>query len=552
MTIKRSIPASGNPPQMPLGDESRPRRGLSRRDLRRAVLVQNVAVGIAVAIGLLGIVGNLTRRLEIAAVFPGREPVSTAASICVVLLGVAIVLARRGTGPFRLAASALALIVALVASFDLGHFVLHPEHWAITEADAAFIGMAPVTAIILLLLSIAVALPARARLPQVATAIGMVAGLVIIVVLLGYVFEVATFVSTSIQLVPVHAASVALFLLLIAALLLEPQRGWTGLALSKTPAGTLLRLLVPASLIVPLLIEAARRHAVDERWVSRELSSAVASGIQMLFLTSLAVGTAFLLRRRDEMRRDLEERFRAELERLVERRTAELAEANRELEAFAYSVSHDLRAPLRSMEGFTRLLLEDSVKLPPQTLDYLERIRRASQTMGQLIEDMLWLSRVTRQEMRVGRVDLSALARSVASELAAEEPERQVEVSIEDGLECEGDAALLKIVLQNLLANAWKFTSKKPRARIDVGAQNGNGSQTFFVRDDGAGFDPRHAAKLFSPFQRLHRADEFEGTGIGLATVQRIIRRHGGFVHVEGRPNEGATVRFTLGRGREA
>ncbi len=221
--------------------------------------------------------------------------------------------------------------------------------------------------------------------------------------------------------------------------------------------------------------------------------------------------------------------------------------ASRELEAFAYSVSHDLRAPLRAMDGFSVALVEDyRDRLDGQALNYLERIRAASQRMAQLIDDLLQLSRVTRGEMRRGPVDLSALAQAVAAELREMQPERCVEFVVTDSVTAEGDARLLQLALRNLLANAWKFTSKHPIARIEFGSVRQDGRQVFYVRDDGAGFEMAYVDKLFGVFQRLHSAENFAGTGIGLATVQRIIQRHGGRVWAEGAPEEGATFYFTL------
>lgn len=238
----------------------------------------------------------------------------------------------------------------------------------------------------------------------------------------------------------------------------------------------------------------------------------------------------------------------ADLEHRVIERTAELAAVNKELEAFSYSVSHDLRAPLRSIDGFSQALLEDyASRLDNQAMDYLNRVRAATQRMGLLIDDMLTLSRVTRAEMRRGTVDLGALAASVLEELRKSEPERKVEWHIEPGLAADGDTQLLRVALFNLLDNAWKYTAHQPQPRIEFGAiRHVNGNTEFFVRDNGAGFDMRYAGKLFGAFQRLHTASEFPGTGIGLATVQRIISRHGGQVRAEGVPGQGATFFFAL------
>ena len=238
---------------------------------------------------------------------------------------------------------------------------------------------------------------------------------------------------------------------------------------------------------------------------------------------------------------------RARTEEALAERSAALEAANKELEAFSYSVSHDLRAPLRSIDGFSQALLEDYVeKLDGQGKDYLTRIRAASQRMGQLIDDLLNLSKVTRAEIRREAVNLSELAKDLARELKQSDPQRQVDFAIQEGLEVKGDPRLLRVALENLFSNAWKFTSKHPRARIEFGVAQRDGKPTYFVRDDGAGFDMAYQGKLFGAFQRLHKATEFYGTGVGLATVQRIIRRHGGEIWAEAEVEKGATFYFTL------
>jgi two-component system, sensor histidine kinase and response regulator len=231
----------------------------------------------------------------------------------------------------------------------------------------------------------------------------------------------------------------------------------------------------------------------------------------------------------------------------LKRRAIELEMVNKELEAFSYSVSHDLRTPLRSIDGFGTMLLEDySDVLDAQGKHYLQRVREASQYMGQLIDDLLNLSRVMRTDIRRTTVDLSALAHAVATELQQTQPRRQVEFVIAPGLVVGGDANLLRVVLVNLLGNAWKFTGNQAQARIEFGVTPQQGHTVYFVHDNGVGFDMAYADKLFGAFQRLHRATEFAGTGIGLATVQRIIHRHGGHIWAEGAVNQGATFYFTL------
>ena len=251
---------------------------------------------------------------------------------------------------------------------------------------------------------------------------------------------------------------------------------------------------------------------------------------------------------------DITERKQAEeeiksLNEILKARAQALEAANTELEAFSYSVSHDLRGPLRSMDGFSLALLEDySDELDAQAKDHLQRIRAASQFMGQLIDGILMLSRVTRTEIRWERVNLSELAESIVLELQGTQPERQVEFIIKPGVFAYGDATLLRLVVRNLLDNAWKFTGKVSCPRIEFGVTRRGGQTVYFVRDNGAGFDMAYADKLFTPFQRLHSEEDFAGTGIGLATLRRIINRHGGRIWGESEVGKGATFYFTLKR----
>jgi light-regulated signal transduction histidine kinase (bacteriophytochrome) len=243
-------------------------------------------------------------------------------------------------------------------------------------------------------------------------------------------------------------------------------------------------------------------------------------------------------------------RLNAELEKRVKERTAQLEYTNGELEAFCYSVSHDLRAPLRAIDGFSQALLEDFPKdVPDEAQRYLARIRSSTQRMGQLIEDLLNLSRVSRGGLERRDADISELARQVVAELQSREPQRKVDISIWDGMRANADGRLLRAALENLIGNAWKFSSKTDQPRIEIGSLSDNGRAVFYVRDNGAGFDMAYANKLFGAFQRLHSGNEYQGTGIGLATVQRIVHRHGGRIWADAKPGKGAAFYFTLESG---
>lgn len=242
-----------------------------------------------------------------------------------------------------------------------------------------------------------------------------------------------------------------------------------------------------------------------------------------------------------------------DLEQRVKDRTAQLEASNQELEAFAYSVSHDLRAPLRGIDGWSLALLEDyGPKLDETALQYLVRVRSETQRMGHLIDDLLKLSRLTRVEMQHEAVDLSALAHGIANRLREAEPSRNISFFIEDGLQACGDPRLLEVVLENLLSNAAKFTGPRAEARIEFGRTNDGGTPAFYVRDNGVGFNMAYSQTLFGAFQRLHKYSEFPGTGIGLATAQRVLRRHGGRIWADAHPGEGATFYFTIGMGASA
>jgi light-regulated signal transduction histidine kinase (bacteriophytochrome) len=251
---------------------------------------------------------------------------------------------------------------------------------------------------------------------------------------------------------------------------------------------------------------------------------------------------AALIESRNEVRR-----ANADLERRVAERTRQLEAANRELEAFAYAVSHDLRAPLRSMSGFSQILQENAPPgLDEKSRHYLQRIHDAGVRMSGLIEDLLNLSRIGRSELTARPISLSQIAAEAAAAVRERHPTREVQLEITPGMEVSADPRLLRIALENLVSNAWKYTSRTAQARVSIGTQAGENGPVYFVRDNGVGFDMKYVDKLFVPFQRLHPETEFPGNGIGLVTVQRIIARHGGRIWADAKPDEGATFYFTL------
>ncbi len=293
--------------------------------------------------------------------------------------------------------------------------------------------------------------------------------------------------------------------------------------------------------------EAVRGYAVGavdylvKPVVPEFVRSKVSVFVELARKTALLRRQAELLRRSEHAALDLAEQ-RAEL-------VHDLEHKNRELESFSYAVSHDLRAPLRRIESFARALLESQGgRLDDTGRRFLDRVRESARDMAHLIDDVLYLAKLARAELREQEVDLSALVELAAARLREAEPERSVEFRVRPGVGVRGDGRLLRIAVENLVQNAWKFTARQPRPRIEFGVTQVAGEPTYFVRDNGAGFDMTYVDRLFAPFQRLHLASEFPGTGIGLATVQRIVHRHGGRVWAEGMVGQGATFHFTVGR----
>jgi PAS domain S-box-containing protein len=291
----------------------------------------------------------------------------------------------------------------------------------------------------------------------------------------------------------------------------------------------------------------SQRRSVEPRGGNRWIST---SKFPLTYGAGAVVGLVTINRDITELRNIIEEvrSLNVQLEGRVRMRTLELQETNKELEAFSYSVSHDLRAPLRSISGFGGYLLKDNYEqLDAEGKSRLQRILAASERMGELIDDLLMLARISRQAMSLRKVNLHALAHEAIAALREASPQRPVDVSIAPDLKIEADAGLMRVVVDNLLGNAWKFTGKRPDARIEVGFANIDGAGAYFVRDNGAGFDMGYAGKLFAPFQRMHTQQQFEGTGIGLATVKRIVERHQGRIWIESAVNRGTTVYFTVG-----
>ncbi len=366
----------------------------------------------------------------------------------------------------------------------------------------------------------------------------------------------------------------------IGVMLLRPDRGLISVLTSDHVGGWMARRILPITSSLPFVIGWVRTHGERAGLYGHELGFAIFAVINIAIMAIIVWINAFYLNRIDaekdenekkiqlasqnlnhtnqELQAEITRREAAQeslrlandnLENKVAERTAKLLAANKELEAFSYSVSHDLRAPLRAIDGFSKLLLESSAQvLNEEQRSFLQRVCSNSERMGRLIDDMLSFSRLARSELRHSEVNLSELAEQVVEELRKEHPERKVEVSILPGMRTQGDGNLLRVVLVNLLGNAWKFTSKKEEAKIEFSQLEDRGKGIFFIRDNGAGFDMIYAGRLFGAFQRLHGISEFEGNGIGLATVHRILTRHQGTIRAEAKTGEGAAFYFEIPR----
>jgi signal transduction histidine kinase len=310
-----------------------------------------------------------------------------------------------------------------------------------------------------------------------------------------------------------------------------------------------LLLLLPAALVLLLFMLPTRRRRADDDELAR-LTAVVRNAAREQNYTTRVTAVSPALREPAEAINTLLDQIHTR-DLMLRRRNVEIEEVNRELESFAYSVSHDLRAPLGSIDGFSQALLEYCApQLDDEAKEYVRWIRDASAQMKELVDALLHMARLTNKELNREEVDLSATAREIATTLQQSAAQRSVTFRIADDLRTEGDERLLRAVLENMLSNAWKFTSRKSDAVIEVGAMSRDGQRIYFVRDNGAGFDSTQAARMFTAFQRLHSRTEFEGTGIGLATAKRIIDRHGGTIWAEGETGKGATFFFTTGEAR--
>lgn len=530
------------------------------------------AIGAAAStlLGAIVLAGWAARSETLTEVLPGHVSMKPNTALGFMLSGGALTVLRLAgaSATSRRAARAAASVVVAIGSLTL------VEYWTgrsfgidelLFDDVLGSVGtsqpgrMAPATALAFLLLGVALLSIDRGNDSPVTPAQGLAtsgAGIGLLA-LTGYLYGAGGSLGLAgVTRVAIHT-SAGLLLLGASILCARPTFGLVRPLAFAGPQGMSARRFALAAVAVPVLLGAL--HVFGERrgWWDGEFGAAL--------LSTSTVGVfgavAFVATRRaselDAARRasergalEAERSFRSELERRVADRTAQLAASVRELESFSYTVAHDLRAPLRSIDGFARALEEDCTeRLDTAGIDSLTRVRKAAQHMGVLLDSLLELSRVSRAPVEREALDLSATAEDLVDRLRRADPGRDVEVRIAPDLRASGDRVLVELLLGNLMENAWKFTSHHQDALIEVGAARDRGPGVFFVRDDGAGFDMSYSATLFGPFQRLHSGHEFPGTGIGLATVERVVRLHSGQVWAEAAVERGATFFFTLEEG---
>jgi len=484
---------------------------------------------------------------------PGETTMKTNAALGTLALALALILGvalPRVAGAFAAAAGVVGLLTGIETASGrrLGIDQLLFSEPAGAVHTTAPNQMSPNVAALIVLLAAALLLtPRRGRLAVAGQVCAIAAVVGSLLALVGWVTGADQLLAVGKATHLSLPAALTLLALSVAAVFLRLDLGLARRFVATGFEGMVLRLSLGAALVVPIGLGAVR-NGIERAGVDVAAGQWLYTVAVVVVLAGWSVVAAQLIGRSAGVTERAERQLlllNRRLEHRVDQRTAELSAANDELRAFSYSISHDLRTPLRALDGFSQALLEDyGPGLDDTARDYLGRIRAASQRLAALIDDVLALSRVTRSELRRGTVDVTRLGRAVAAELAAADPAREIDLRIDDGIAVEADETLLRVVVQNLLENAWKFTAATPAPVISLTACELDGVPGFRVEDNGAGFPEEHAAKLFKPFQRLHSSREFPGNGIGLATVLNIVKRHGGNAVAESTAGEGA--RFTV------
>ncbi|MFH1907269.1 MAG: ATP-binding protein [Chloroflexota bacterium] len=528
---------------------------------------------IVLAVGVVVLIGWMFNVTLLKSILPGLVTMKANTAAAFALIGVSLWLLQTSSPPAGLPqgewgrggkwtrhiAHLCALFVALVGTFTLIEYLsgwnLGIDQLLFKEAPGAvqttFPGrMAPNTALNFLITGLTLLLldaETRRGHPPAQYLI-LIEGALALLALVGYVYGISTLYGgiASFTAIALHTAVVFL-VVCVGVLCARPERGPMAIFTSAGLGGLIARRLFFVAVGFPIMLELAAIAGVKAGLYDPAFESAFHTLLVIIAFLFAVLATAHLLDRIDAGRQRAEEAV-SKLNEDLDRRAAELEAANKELEAFSYSVSHDLRAPLRAIDGFSRILIEEyAPQLVPEALRYLQLVRDNTRQMGNLVDDLLAFSRLSRQPLKVQHVEPTILVRHVLEDLRNEQEGRRIEVSIGDLPSCQADPALLKQVWVNLLSNAIKYTRKRDTARIEIGYQKTGEEQVYFVQDNGVGFDMRYAAKLFGVFQRLHRVEEYEGTGVGLAIVQRIIQRHGGRVWVEAEVDKGTIFYFTIG-----
>lgn len=489
---------------------------------------------------------------------PGTAAMNPVTAGCLILSGLALALQLRR--PSSIGGQIAGLLVFIIGSAKLaayfGWVSFSLDQWFFTEQienAGLFRGnrIAPNTALCFVLSGIALWLPGHLAFPQIRLAeiVAVASGMIALLTVLGYIYQIHWLYGLAAHIPMALPTAIGFILLAIGILFAKPQKGLMAVATSDTPGGLLLQRMLPALVAALIIAGALRLFGERVGFFDSDLGVALFTvtsiGLSCVFLVSCAVSM-----HRSELDRRTAQAGIIELNAELLRQTSQLELLNREMESFSYSVSHDLRAPLRGISGFAEALEERSKGVLDDTSkNYLQRIRIAAGRMGRLIDDLLLLSRLSRSEMKCRTVDFSKLARKAVEELRQQDPQRNVEVIIAPDLKACGDPALLKILLDNLLGNAWKFSATKSYSRIELGIRpdaETHDRLACYIKDNGVGFDNRYRHKLFGAFQRLHSLHEFPGTGIGLATVQRILHRHGCDISAHAELDSGACFDFTL------
>ncbi len=506
-------------------------------------------------VGCLVLVGW---RLDIATLksgLPGLGTMEANTALVFILAGVSVWLLQKEQASQRMVriAQVCAFTVALVGLLTLSEYVFGWDigidqllfRESLNAAGTSNPGrMAPATALNFLVLGLALMLLDTRRSWWPVQLLASMAAVIAMIPLIGYVYGIKSLYAIS----PYSSAAVHIWatfaVLCVGLLFTRPEHGPMALLASDSAGGTTARRLLPPAILTPALLawlilagQRARLYGTD-------------FGLSLVVMSSIILSAVLIWWSARSLHRMDTEHKRAE-RRIIEN-TALIVAVNRDLEAFSYSVSHDLHAPIRAIDGFSRVLLEEhSHHLDVEGQRLLSIIRSNTKQMGRLIDDLLAFSQVGRKGLEKSNIEMTGLARSVVYEHLQQEPDRSVDVTIDSLAAAQGDHAMIRQVFANLISNALKFMKHQPKPAVEIGWYPEGNENIYYVKDNGIGFDMKYVSKLFGMFQRLHSAEEFDGTGVGLAIVQRIIHRHGGRVWCEGKINEGATFYFALPRGRE-